>query len=216
VSYGQLLGGKLFNTAMAAQSISQLQAPAKPASQYTLVGIADVPRIDIPAKVTGAYTYIQNVRVPNMLHARVVRPRGQGAYGDGTNFTVISVDPNSINGIGDARVLQRGNLLAVVATNEYDAIQAAAQLKVVWGTPPKVSSSGDLFSSMRTFYAAGQAPVTTSVNTGNISAGLASAAHTVSATYSYAYQGHVPIGPACAVADVTSQGAYVLGNMQDA
>ena len=43
-----------------------------------------MPRLDIPAKVSGTYVYVHAVRVPGMLHGRVVRPLGQGAYGDGT------------------------------------------------------------------------------------------------------------------------------------
>ena len=61
-------------------------APAKPVSQYKLVGTPASQRDRHPGRSsTGAYTYVHNVRVPGMLHGRVVRPRGQGAYGDGTN-----------------------------------------------------------------------------------------------------------------------------------
>ena len=93
---------------------------------------ARVPRVDIPAKVTGTYTYLQNVRVPGMLHGRIVRPRGQGAYGDGTANGIVSVDESSIRRIGDARVVRRGDFLGVVASREYDAIEAASKLKVVY------------------------------------------------------------------------------------
>ena len=82
------------------------------------------PRIDIPAKVTGTYTYVHNIRVPGMLHARIVRPRGQGAFGDGTATKVLSVDASSISHIPGVKVLQKNNFLAVVAPKEYDAIQA--------------------------------------------------------------------------------------------
>ena len=69
------------------------QAPAKPVAQYTLVGTR-VPRIDIPDIVTGKDVYIQNVRVPGMLHGRVVRPRGQTLFGFGV--PIVSVDESSI------------------------------------------------------------------------------------------------------------------------
>ena len=65
--------------AVPGQGILAGQAPAKPVSQYKLVGTTGVQRIDIPAIVTGSEVYIQNVRVPGMLHGRVVRPRGQAA-----------------------------------------------------------------------------------------------------------------------------------------
>ena len=86
--------------------------------------------------MTGTYTYIQNVRIPGMVHARSVRPRGAGANTSQNHFP-LSVDANSISHIPGAQVVQINNFLAVVAPKEYDAIQAAAQLKVVWKSDPK-------------------------------------------------------------------------------
>ena len=85
VTYGQLVGDKLMNVKFATTTLNTGVAPAKLPSQYKLVGIARVQHYDIPEIVTGVHTYAANVRVPGMLHGRVVRPRGQGAYGDGTN-----------------------------------------------------------------------------------------------------------------------------------
>ena len=81
VTYGQLVGGQLLNLPLTpATALNPGVAPAKPIANYTMVTIPNtVQRIDIPAKVTGSYTYVQNVRVPGMLHGRIVRPRGQGA-----------------------------------------------------------------------------------------------------------------------------------------
>jgi CO/xanthine dehydrogenase Mo-binding subunit len=89
VTYGQLLGGKLFNVQMPASwnmgppptvfflgGLQPGQSPTKPVSQYKVVGTSP-PEIDIPGIVTGTGVYIQNVRVPGMLHGRWVRPRGQ-------------------------------------------------------------------------------------------------------------------------------------------
>ena len=64
VTYGELVGDRLLNVAMAAPSIGPGVAPAKPVASYRLVGRARTPRVDVPAKVTGAYTYLQSVRVP--------------------------------------------------------------------------------------------------------------------------------------------------------
>ena len=100
-------------------------------------GSPGMPRVDIPAKVTGTYAYVQNLRVPGMLHGRIVRPRGQGAYGDGHARRRSSRSTRARSpGIGDARVVRRGDFLGVVASREYDAIQAAARLKVVYARPP--------------------------------------------------------------------------------
>ena len=103
----------------------------------------------------------------------------------------------------------------MVAPKEWDAIQAAAQLKVTWADPPAISGVGNIWRQMRAFDTAGQAPAKYSVDFGNVGSAVTSAAHVVSQTYAYHYNGHGPIGPACAVADVTSDGALVMQNSQN-
>jgi CO/xanthine dehydrogenase Mo-binding subunit len=226
VKYGDLLGGKLFNVPMPASwdmnnadafpfsgGLSAGQAPAKPVSQYKLVGTSP-PRIDIPGIVTGTQTYVHNVRVPGMLHGRVVRPRGQAVYGFGA--PVLSVDESSIKNIASARVVRKGDFLGVVAPKEYDAIQAAAQLKVKWADPPPLlPGSGNEFERMRALDAAGKSIQSYTVNAGDVDRALASAAHVVSQTYGWPTNAHSPIGPNCTVADVTPQGARIFTWTQD-
>jgi len=214
VTYAQLLGGQLFNyvmplvgtaggsTSATATQFTPGTGIAKPVSQYNVVG-RSFPRIDIPDKVSGHYTYIQNVRVPDMLHARRVRPRGAGAN-TVENDTPISIDASSIANIPGAQVVQVQNFVAVVAPLEYNAIQAAAQLKVDWQTSqgfPQTSSN--FWSWLRE---AGDTntlnPARYTTDTGSVPAALAGAAHTISATYKYHYNSFVPIGPHCSVADV--------------
>jgi len=216
VTYGELVGERLLDVALAAPALAPGEAPAKPVAAYRHVGTSRMPRVDIPAKVTGEYAYVHQVRVPGMLHGRIVRPRGEGAYGAGTATGIVAVDERSIRGIGDARVLRRNDFLGVVATREEDAIQAAAKLKVTYAVPPAMSGSGDVWGTMRALDAAGRAPARRQVDTGDVDAAIARAARTVSASYGFHYQAHVPIGPSCAVADVTPGGALVLANTQDA
>jgi CO/xanthine dehydrogenase Mo-binding subunit len=215
VTYAQLVGGKLFNTKIpsTANSLAPGQAPAKPVSQYTLV-TTSVPRVDLPAKISGTYTYVHNVRIPGMIHGRVVRPRGQGPMGSGA--TIVSIDPTSISHIPNAKILQKGQFLGVVAPHEFDAIQAAAQLKVTWADSPILPGSGNLFGYMRSQVNGGQATTSTNapVNAGNLGAGFSAAAKTLAATYSFHNGSRVPIGPACAVADVTSTSAIVYCSSQ--
>jgi CO/xanthine dehydrogenase Mo-binding subunit len=212
ITYAELLGGRLIATALAAPFLAAGQAPSKPVAAYRLVGSSRMPRLDIPAKVTGSYVYVHNVRVPGMLHARLVRPFGQGAYGDGTLAGVVAVDERSIAGIGDARVVRRGDLLAVVASKEYDAIQAASRLRVVYRDPPEISGSGNVFETMRALDGAARMQV----DDGDVDGALAAGAHRLAASYAYHFQGHMPIGPSCAVADVKPGSAVVLCNTQDA
>ena len=119
---------------------SRSRAIAKPVSQYTVVGNS-FPRIDIPAKVTGTYTYIQNVRIPGMLHGRSVRPRGAGANTVENHYAAERrrvLDQRTSRAPRSCRI---NNFIAVVAPKEYDAIQAAAQLKVVWKSDPKLPAA---------------------------------------------------------------------------
>src|SRR5436190_3833202 len=226
VTYGQLIGDKLFNTSITGFNVpGNATTPAravaggpntKPVSQYTMVGKSGVTgRVDIPDKVTGRYTFVHNIKIPGMLHARLVRPRGQGAYGAGTNVQILSVDESSIKKIPGAQVVRSGNFLAVVAEKEYDAIQAAAQLKVKWGDMPTIRPVGNLFKGMRDDDAAGKAPARIVGSSGNFDAAFASAAKTLQRAYKYHYTGHLPIGPSCCVADVTSDGARIFSNSQD-
>jgi CO/xanthine dehydrogenase Mo-binding subunit len=227
VKYSDLLGGQLFNVIMPASqaSLPAGQAPAKAVANYTLIGTSP-PRIDIPAKVTGSYTFVQNVRVPGMLHARVVRPRGQGGVTSVDNQPQ-SVDPTSIAHIPGAQLVQINNFLAVVAPKEYDAIQAAAQLKVVWKSDPLLVGTGNFWSNVRAQDAAGLTPgvyyggssTGNSANPGdgqhgNVDAAIASAAKVLTATYTYEFNGHMSIGPTCAVADVLATGATIYCNAQ--
>jgi CO/xanthine dehydrogenase Mo-binding subunit len=152
-----------------------------------------------------------------MLHGRIVLPRGQSRYG--SRPEIISVDENSIKHIPNVRVIRKGNLLGVVAPVEYHAIQAAAQLKVEWAEPPGLPGNGNFWKQMREQDAAG---LMTSAygsgdvaTTGNVDAALASAAHVVSATYTFPYNAHAPIMPTCVVADVTPNGAVIFTGSQD-
>jgi CO/xanthine dehydrogenase Mo-binding subunit len=216
VGYGDLVGGRVLGVPMSSPSLGAGVAPAKLLAAYRLVGRGHVPRVDIPAKVAGTYPYVHAVRLPGMLHGRVVRPRGQGAYGAGTATGVLAVDEASIRGIGDARVVRRGDFVGVVASREFDAIEAAARLAVVYADPPRISGSGDLWGEMRLLDAAGRAPARRQQDVGDVDAAIAASALSLARTYSFDYQAHVPVGPSCAVADVRAGRATVLANTQDA
>jgi CO/xanthine dehydrogenase Mo-binding subunit len=231
VTYGALIGDRLFNVALPASyemhrtggfgftgGLGAGVAPAKPVSQYKLVGTR-VREVDIPAIASGSMTYVQHIKLPGMLHGRVVRPRGQAVYGFGA--PILSVDASSIKHIRSARVLRKGDFLGVVAASEYDAIQAAAQLKVKWAEPPKVlPGNGNEPSALRALDTAGRATQSRQdqdfwlPTKGNAAAGLASAAHVVSQSYNWASHLHNPMGAGCMVADVTPQGARIFAGTQ--
>ena len=96
------------------------KAPLKNAAQYKYVG-KSLRRPDLPAKMTGRHTFVHDFKLPNMLHARVIRPTSIGA-------TLAEVDDSSIANIPGARVVRIQNFLAVVAENEWNAVRAARAL----------------------------------------------------------------------------------------
>jgi len=202
VSFGELLGDKPFNVTFTGT------APRKQASEYKLVGTR-VPRVDIPAKVAGTYTHMQHVRVDNMLHGRVVRPRGQRAYGSGAR--IESLDESSIADIAGAKVVRRGDFVGVVAEREWDAVQAAQRLDITWQDGPPLPDLATLPELLR----ATKSTDTVVVDVGDLDAGFAQAAHVAAASYFSPYQAHAAFGPNCALADVGPDSAVVLSSTQD-
>jgi CO/xanthine dehydrogenase Mo-binding subunit len=202
VTYGELLGGKLFNVAVSGT------ATIKRPSQYKLVG-TPAPRVDLPAKVAGSYTYIQHLRMPGMLHGRVVRPRGQRAYGAGAK--VLAVDEASIAGIPGARVLRKGDFIGVVAGSEWDAVRAARDLAVTWDDTPSLPPFGELHARMR----ADETDDVVVLERGSAGEVLKSAPHIVSFAVHAPYQSHATFAPNCALADVRSDSALVICSSQD-
>jgi len=202
VTYGELLGDKPFHLAFTGA------APVKPPSSYKVVGTS-VPRNEVPDKATGKYVYMQHVRVPGMLHGRVVRPRGQSAYGVGAK--ILSVDESSIAGIPGVRVLRRGDFLGVVAENEWDAVRAARQLKVTWDTTPSLPGSSALHEHMHANKTADRVVL----ERGDAAAAFEKAAHSVARSYQGPYQSHAPFAPNCALGDVKFDSALVMCSTQD-
>ncbi len=208
VSYAELIGGRRFNVTL--KTIPQdfaldVAGSARPKSpdQYRIVG-QSIPRIDIPDKAAGRFSYIVDVRVPGMLHGRVIRPAPPGAR-------LLSVD--GAEGLpGLVKVVRKGNVLGVAAQTEWDAIQAARKLKVTWST------SGFAWPAMADLYKAMWAmPARTREvldHVGDVEAALASSARTTEARYEWPFLSHASMGPSCAVADVRDGGAMIWSHTQ--
>jgi CO/xanthine dehydrogenase Mo-binding subunit len=185
VSYGNLIYGKRFNLTLNANAV-----PKDP-STWTVLG-QSMPRVDIPAKATGSFVYAQKVRVPGMLHGKVVRPSTIGAH-------LVSLDTSSVAGLpGNVQVVQQHDFVGVVADTEWHAIQAFGSLNVQW-------SAGDPLPDQTTLYSyIAQLPTSDSytVNSGDVDQMMAGAAKVMKAQYLHPYQMHGSLGTSCAVADV--------------
>lgn len=186
-------------------------AEFKQVDQHKLVG-RSVARVDIPAKITGSFTYVHDVRVAGMLHGRVVRPPYAGMdAGDFVGRSLISVDRDSIADVPGIRaVVVEGDFIGIVAEREEWAAEAALKLKTQWRefAPPDLS---DLGQALRTH------PSTPRVlaEEGDVDTALESLETRLDRTYVWPYHMHGSIGPSCAVADVRADGITVWTGSQN-
>jgi nicotinate dehydrogenase subunit B len=197
-TYGELIGGKKFELRL------DRSAPRKPASEWTVLG-TPAQRPDLPALVTGQFEFVHNVRLPGMLHGRVVRPPAVGA-------TLMNVDQNSVQGLpGLVKVVVKKNFVGVVAQKPWQAIQAANKLKVTWSAGSGLPSHATFYDYLRN-----QKPTrdTLLVNSKDVDQKLSEAATVVKATYLYPYQMHGSMGSSCAVADVQGDKATIYSPTQ--
>ena len=137
--------------------------------------------MDLPKKFTGEFTYSQDVRVPGMLHGRVVRPPT-------VNSKPASVDESSIAKIpGIVKVVQQGNFVGVVAKTEWAAIQAARTLKVEWSAPSTQlpASNDEVYAYLKNTKSLRDQ---VKVNKGDPAAALAQAHKTYEATFRWPFQ----------------------------
>ncbi|QDW37398.1 molybdopterin-dependent oxidoreductase [Bradyrhizobium sp. KBS0727] len=206
VSYGELISGETIRLELADD------IPVKDVGAYSIVG-QSVPRVDLPAKATGELVYVHDVRVPGMLHGRVVRPPYAGVdAGDFVGTSLIAVDESSVRDIpGLVAVVRIGDFVGVVAEREENAIKAAAQLKVTWKPTPVLPDLGDIPTALR----ANPSEPRTLIDKGDVDAAIAAAAKAMPRTYVWPYQMHASIGPSCAVADYQDDQTRVWSGTQN-
>ncbi|HEX6439333.1 MAG TPA: molybdopterin cofactor-binding domain-containing protein [Candidatus Binatia bacterium] len=211
ISYGELIGGKKFNTRITATGTGwdmkvAPEVKAKNPKDYKVVG-KTIQRTDLPTKVTGEHDYIHNVRLPGMLHGRVVRPPV-------INTEPLKIDQDSIRGIPDVvMIVREGKFVGVVAKTEWAAIKAAQALKVTWTTPTsKVPANpDDMYKYLRS-----TKPVRSqkAVDKGDVAGSLSKSKKIYQASYRWPFQMHGMIGPSCSIADVKSDKATIWSGPQ--
>lgn len=198
VSYADLIGGRYFNVQLNwnKQIGNNLYAPgkAKPKDhrEHRIVG-QPIKRADVAPKVFCQEPFVTDIRLPGMLHARMIRPPVAGA-------SIVSVDESSIRDIPGARVVRDQNFLAVVAEKEWDAVKAYRALKVQWSdVKPPFPNEAELYDHIR------KAPVRKRQDVkpiGNVDEAFRSAARVIEAEYEWPFQSHACMGPACAVVEI--------------
>jgi nicotinate dehydrogenase subunit B len=184
----------------------------KPVDQYRFVG-QSVSRVDIPAKVSGQYAYVHDVRLPGMLHGRVVRPPYAGIdSGEFIGRSLEAVDRASLDGIPGIRaVVVESDFVGIVAEREEHAVEAALKLKVRWKAWRTSSDLGDINTALR----AHPAQRRLLFEQGDVDAALKTAQTRLDCSYIWPYQMHGSIGPSCAVADATNEQISVWSGTQN-
>jgi CO/xanthine dehydrogenase Mo-binding subunit len=182
LGYGELVAADMLH--VQAQPTSKLKDPAT----YRVMG-QPVLRVDIPAKITGGAAYVQDMRLPGMVHARLVRPPSYGAQLTECDTSAVEKLP------GVVKVIRDGNFLAVVAKKEFQSIKAMKALSAAakWRETPSLPKQDDLLRVLTGL----PSQDSTIFERGNPQA---SGQTTIEATYVRPYQSHGSIGPSCAVA----------------
>ncbi|MGA7537965.1 MAG: molybdopterin cofactor-binding domain-containing protein [Steroidobacteraceae bacterium] len=205
VRYGELIGGRYFhihlhwNGELGNHLRVTSSAPLKRHTDYRVVG-KSIRRADLPDKLFGREIYVTDVKIPGMMHGRMIRPPLAGAV-------PAKVDETSIRHLRDVQIVWHEGLLGVVAAKEWTAVKAARDLRVEWSSPPEpFPPQSALYERIEV---AAQAASGGSEPVGDVEQALRGATTIVAATYYWPFQSHASMGPACALADVRTDHATI-------
>ena len=198
LSYKELIGGKYFNVQLDwnKQYGNTLYAPGKAQpkkpSEHKIVG-QPIKREDVAPKVFAIEDFVTDVKVPGMVHGRMIRPAVAGAV-------PTKVDESAIKDIPGAKVVWDKGFLGVVADKEWDAIQAAQKLKVEWSqVDAPFPEQASLYDHIRK---ASVRKRSVEKENGNVDDAFKTAAKVIEAEYEWPFQSHASMGPACALVEI--------------
>jgi nicotinate dehydrogenase subunit B len=189
ISYGELTHGQ--KLVMIPDADPEPESPA----QWRVAG-TPAGKVDGKAFVTGTHQYTSDINRPGMLHGKVFRP---AAF----NSKLVSVDTRKAEQVAGVTVVHDGDFIGVVAGDPGLAQKALSLVEVQSQAPPQVADAG-LFDYLRKDVdteARGGFGGRGGSTAGSVEAGLASAAKTLSQTYTAAYIQHAPLEPRAAVAE---------------
>ena len=206
IGYGELVSGQRFDLLL------QDEVTLKEQGNYSQVGKSRQ-RVDIPAKVAGQMTFIHDLRLPGMLHGRVVRPPYTGRdSGEFVGTSLIGVDKNSVAHIpGIVAVVVEGDFVGVVAEREELAVKAAKELKVEWKPVPPLADMAELELRLRENPSKNR-PLKA---VGDVDGELEQATTVLNRSYLWSYNMHGSIGPSCSVAFVSPDGIRLWSGTQN-
>jgi len=199
VSYAELIGGQFFNVHLDwnGKYGNPLYAPGKAQPKdpkdHKIVG-QPIKRQDIAPKVFAQQDFCTDIKVPGMMHGRMIRPAIAGAV-------PVKIDETSIKAIPTAKVVWNNGFLGVVADKEWDAIKAADALEVEWSNAaPPFPDQAALYDHIRKEPA--RKREVEGKEAGNVDDAFKSAARVIEAEYEWPFQSHASMGPACALVEI--------------
>ena len=206
VTYGELIGGRYFDTQLEWNKqignplFVKGQGERKPVSEHKVIGTSPRRR-DVPPKVLGSGDFVVDIKVPGMLHGRMIRPPVAGA-------APTAVDEASVKNIPGVKVVWQKGFLAVAAPREWDAIKASRQLKVTWSdAKPPFSGNKGVYDYIRK---ANVLKRGVEVDQGGVDDVFKNAARVIEASYEWPFQSHASMAPACALVDYKPDGETMV------
>lgn len=211
IRYGALIGDEVmdvplewngrYGNSLGLKGRARLKDP----SEYKVVGTS-VRRKDITGKIIPDTDFVAHVRLPGMLHGRMIRPASAGAH-------VSAVDESSISHIPDAKVVVEKDFIGVVAPKEWDAIRAARELNVTWDE----SDAGFPITSDELHdYIRRTSPEASEIaeDIGDVDAAIAASDHVLDIEYEWPFQTHARMAPALGLADLRGDEGTVWTDSQ--
>ena len=194
--YGDIVAGDVLHIE------AQPQSKRKDPTTFSIVG-QSVARVDIPAKVTGGEAYIQDMRMPDMVHARIIVPPSLKA-------TISAIDTATVEKLpGVLKVHRDGNFLAVIAAREYQAVVAmnALAAATTWAELETLPDPNTIYEHLKSL------PARNDVILNRVGP-IPSGGKILSATFKRPYQMHGSIGPSCAIAQFKDDALTVWSHGQ--
>ena len=212
MSYGELVRGEALSLTIPVEGeLTTFRGltvmgnpPMKPVTQYSVIGKSFTNSVT-DSKVRGRELWVTDVRLPGMLHGRVVHPKTLGS-------TLVSAGSLDAGTCPNSRVVVRGNLVGVVAPNEWEAVQAAQALERTtrWSEWKGLPGHSRLHEWFRTEADWKATPVMDGAKQGDTEAAFRGAVRMFSGRYELPYMKHAPIGPTIAVGDVRPDGTVFV------
>jgi isoquinoline 1-oxidoreductase len=179
LSYGELSKGQKIMKAIGAASLSSPEEWKVSGKALRKVNGRDI--------VTGKHRYTPDIKLPETLHGKVLRPSAFGA-------TLSSIDSTEAEKLPGVTVVRDGDFAGVVAPKEETAARAVSAIRAEWKETPQISAK-ELFEHLR------KTPNPPSGAQAALAEALTAAHQKLERTYTVAYIAHAPLEPRAAVAE---------------